>query len=122
MPTTDKSILEMARGAFLERVDYEMPKVIDNILDSNTKPTAKRKMVLTITFEPDEERQNINVNFSCKTTLAPTNPARTSLYVAGENSTGEVQIVEMVPQIPGQVDIYGGEQERPASLKLIKLA
>lgn len=31
------SILEMARGGFLEQVDYEMNKVIDNILDPNTK-------------------------------------------------------------------------------------
>ena len=38
-----KSILEMSMGAILERVDYEMGKVIDNILDVNTKPTAKRK-------------------------------------------------------------------------------
>ena len=38
----------MARGAFEERVDYEMDKVIQNILDPNTKATAKRKITLTI--------------------------------------------------------------------------
>lgn len=32
-----KSILEMSMGAILERVDYEMGKVMDNILDPNTK-------------------------------------------------------------------------------------
>ncbi len=31
------SIMQMARGAFEERVDYEMDKVIQNILDLNTK-------------------------------------------------------------------------------------
>lgn len=31
-----RSILDMGRGAFKERVDYEMQKVIDNILDLNT--------------------------------------------------------------------------------------
>lgn len=35
-----KSILEMSMGAILERVDYEMGKVMDNILDPNTKATA----------------------------------------------------------------------------------
>lgn len=35
------SIMSMARGAFEERVDYEMDKVIQNILDPNTKATAK---------------------------------------------------------------------------------
>lgn len=38
-----KSILEMSMGAILERVDYEMGKVMDNTLDPNTKATAKRK-------------------------------------------------------------------------------
>ena len=42
------SIMRMARGAFEERVDYEMDKVIQNILDPNTKATAKRKITLTI--------------------------------------------------------------------------
>lgn len=56
MERSTKSILEMARGAILERVDYEMAKILDNILDANTKATAKRKMTLTLTFAPDDER------------------------------------------------------------------
>lgn len=47
------SILQMARGAFQERVDYEMGRVVDNILDLNTKATAKRKITLTIELTPD---------------------------------------------------------------------
>ena len=43
---TGESILQMGRGAFAERADYEMRKVIDNILDPNTKATAKRKITL----------------------------------------------------------------------------
>lgn len=42
-----KSILEMSMGAILERVDYEMGKVMDNILDPNTKATAKRNWSLS---------------------------------------------------------------------------
>ena len=50
------SILQMARGAFQERVDYEMGRVVDNILDLNTKATAKRKITLTIELTPDDLR------------------------------------------------------------------
>jgi hypothetical protein len=32
------SLLQMAKGAIQERVDYEVSKVIDNILDVNTEP------------------------------------------------------------------------------------
>ena len=53
------SIMSMARGAFEERVDYEMDKVIQNILDPNTKATAKRKITLTIELAPDDERRTI---------------------------------------------------------------
>lgn len=114
-----KSILEMARGAFTERVDYEMAKVIANILDPNTRAAAKRKLTITMEFVPDDERTNIGVSFQVKTTMAPTNPAVTSLYVAGEDSTGETQVVEMVPQVPGQMDMDGGEQEPAPMLKLV---
>ena len=56
------SIMRMARGAFEERVDYEMDKVIQNILDPNTKATAKRKITLTIELTPDDERRQIQVS------------------------------------------------------------
>lgn len=117
---TQKSILEMARGGFMERVDYEMPKIIENILNANTKSTAKRKLTITMEFVPDDDRTSIVANFSTKIALAPTNPIRTTLYISGEGSTGEMQVVEMVPQIPGQMDLEGSEQDIPATLKLIK--
>lgn len=118
---TKKSIMEMGRGAFTERVDYEMAKVIENILDANTKATAKRKITVTLEFSPDDDRENISVNVTAKSTLAPTNAARTNLFVCG-NEIGEVAVVEMVPQVPGQQTMDGGEQEAPATLKVIKFA
>ena len=59
MEKNAKSIVEMARGAILERINYEMARVMDNILDANTKPTAKRKLTVTLTFTPDDERATI---------------------------------------------------------------
>ena len=81
------SIMSMARGAFEERVDYEMDKVIQNILDPNTKATAKRKITLTIELTPDDERRTIGVSVTAKSTLAATNPVATALYFG----TGEVR-------------------------------
>lgn len=52
-----KSILEMSMGAILERVDYEMGKVMDNILDPNTKATAKRKISVTLELIPSADRR-----------------------------------------------------------------
>ena len=112
-----KSILEMARGGFLEVTDLEMTKAIANIMDPNTSATAKRKITVTIELKADDSRQNIGVSYTVKSALAPTNAVTTMLYVADEDN-----VVEMVPQIPGQFGINGTEQEAPPALKLVKFA
>lgn len=68
-----KSILEMSQGAILERVNYEMGKVIDNILDPNTKPDAKRKLTISLVLTPSSDRRTITVNTTAKSTLVATN-------------------------------------------------
>ena len=115
--STHKSILQMARGAIQERADYEMSRLLENILDPNTAATAQRTLTITLKLKPDDTRQNIAVSCVAKSTLAATNPVTTSIYVADEET-----IVEMVPQIPGQTAIDAPDQEAPPLLKLIKNA
>lgn len=117
-----KSILQMAMGAIEERVDYEMTKIIDNILDPNTKATGKRKVSVTVELVPDDERKTVHVVATAKSALVPTNPITTALYIHTDRRSGELVIAEMVPQIPGQTDVYGGEQDDPKILKLAKQA
>ena len=102
-----------------ERVDYEMDKVIQNILDPNTKATAKRKITLTIELTPDDERRTIGVSVTAKSTLAATNPVATALYVTSDGN-GELVVAEMVPQVPGQMNMDGTQQEAPKLLKLVQ--
>lgn len=113
--TQRASILQMAQGAFQERVDYEMQRCVDNILDVNTKATAKRKITLTIELTPDDDRRQIRVNVVAKATLAATNPVATSLC-ATTDGNGEMVVAEMVPQLPGQMRMDGHEQEAPKIL------
>lgn len=116
------SILQMARGAIQERIDYEMAKVIDNILDPNTDATTKRKLTLTIELRPDDNRQTVFVSCGANSKLCPTNPVSTSLYITGDGMNGEVVAVEMVPNVPGQQNIFGAEQEPAPVLKLVRNA
>ena len=111
------SILDMATGAIKERVDYDVTKVINNILDLNTKAQAKRKIVLTIEFIPDEDRKKIAISVTSKASLCHTNPVSTALTFI-PNRDGEAQLVEMVPQVPGQMALDGTEQAAPKLLKL----
>ena len=119
-----KSILEMSMGAILERVDYEMGKVMDNILDPNTKATAKRKISVTLELIPSADRRTITVQSTakCKISVTPTDPVTTSLYITNAPSTGELMVAEMVPQVPGQLALDGEEQDHPKILKFKRQA
>ena len=105
-----KSILEMSQGAILERVNYEMGRVVENILDPNTKPDAKRKLTITLVLTPSADRRTINVSTTAKSTLVATDAVTTGLYVTNDPGTGEMVLAEMVPQIPGQYDMDGSVQ------------
>lgn len=111
-----KSILEMSMGAILERVDYEMGKIIDNILDPNTSPTGKRKITVGLVIIPSADRRTITVQTTAKSTLVPTDPVTTSLFITTQPGSGEMVVAEMVPQVPGQVAMDGSEQEQPKIL------
>ena len=58
-----KSIVQMARGAIEERIDLEMTRILENVLDTNTKATAKRKLTVVFEIQPDSERQTLNVSY-----------------------------------------------------------
>lgn len=111
-----KSILEMSMGAILERVDYEIGKVIDNILDPNTKPTGKRKITVSLELIPSADRRTITVQTTAKSALVPTDPVTTSLFITNQPGSGEMVVAEMVPQVPGQVAFDGSEQAQPKIL------
>lgn len=113
-----KSILEMGSGAILERVDYEMGKVLDNILDPNTKPNAKRKIIVTLELTPSADRRTIMVQTTAKCALCPTEPVTTGLYVSSAMGTGELVVAELTTQVPGQYSMDGTIQESPKVLKL----
>ena len=111
------SLLEMAGGAIMERVDFELSRVVDNILDPNTEAKVKRQIQLTVTLEPSDDRRMISVSAQAKTKLAPTTPVKTALCFAS-GKDGEAVLAEMTPQIPGQMDFSGAEQSQPKIMKL----
>lgn len=48
-----------------------------------------------------------------------TNPVATALYVTSDGN-GELVVAEMVPQVPGQMNMDGTQQEAPKLLKLVQ--
>ena len=111
------SLLQMAKGAIQERVDYEVTRVVDNLLDMNTEAKAKRKVTLTIMMTTDDDRRVVKVEASAKSTLAPVTPIGTSLVITADGN-GEMMLAEIIPQVPGQLSMTGEEQEAPKILKI----
>ena len=111
-----KTFLELGRGAMLERFDYELKRIVDNIRDPNTPATKPRKISLMLTLTPDANRECIQYEVVVKSTPQPTSPisGATALMSRG----GQVSLVELVPQIPGQADFDGGEQRQPDIIQL----
>lgn len=112
-----KSILEMAMGGIEEVVNREVDRVICNVMDPSTKATAKRKIVLTLTFEPDETRGRLDLDVQAKSTLAPIVPIKTALCIT-KGRGGELLMAEMMPQVPGQIDMDGDETPEPAMARV----
>lgn len=119
MEISKKSILETCNGAIIERVDYEIAKVLPNIMDANTKATAKREIVVKLALRPYEDRNGFDLEAVSTSKLAPTNPVRTSFCILSSRETGEVQVVENTPQVPGQLQLGGEESEPPVVLNII---
>lgn len=112
------SILEMAQGAIMEACNVEVTKVMENILDPNTSATKKREVNIKLTFEPSADRSQVNVSAQSQAKLQPCNAVQTALYCGKDLKSGNIQAVELVPNIPGQINIDGSEQEQPKELKI----
>lgn len=111
-----KSILEMNDGEIMHKVNREMARVLKNVLDPDTKANAKRKIVVTMEIMPNDDRSQVIVGTTVKSVLAPALPAVTGLAFVGNPDTGETMAVEMLPEISGQLDMYGGEEDEPGQL------
>lgn len=73
------SLENLGAGAALELFEVELQKVLDNISDENTKPTAPREVSLKIRIKPDEDRAAADVSIQAGSKLAPVRPYSTQI-------------------------------------------
>ncbi|WP_338232852.1 hypothetical protein [Companilactobacillus muriivasis] len=67
----------MTNGGVQEKFVQELKKVTENILDPNTDATKKRTVTITLTYQPNENRDAVSVYSEVKFKLVPHN------YIAG---------------------------------------
>lgn len=85
MPSNDLQPVNLgsiARGAAIELFEKNIAKIAANIADTSTPAEAKRTLVIRLVFEPDRERQGIDVTTTAEVKLAATERHSSRAYLA----------------------------------------
>lgn len=100
---------KLADGAVREKFNNALNEVTKNILDPNTKATAKRTITLKLTFEPGEDREIADVTVDYSTKLAQVKGVSTRFVIGTDGS--DVIASEYKKQVPGQTVMKVEESE-----------
>ena len=99
------SIDQLANGAVAERINAEMNKIADNILDFNTEAKKKRKLTITVEYLPNETRRIVATSIDVKSTLVGHSKAETEIMIERDFNTGMIHANELLSGVPGQMFI-----------------
>lgn len=104
------NLSELSNGAIQEKIDRELKKVMQNILDPNTDFNKARKVSITISMSANEQRNSITTDVAVKSTLAPQKSVSTTVLVGRNENTGRIQAAELLSNAPGQtfIDVEDG--------------
>lgn len=107
---------EFAGGKLSVQLNKALEKVTENIQDPNTDAQKVRKINVSISLRPNDERNFVSTTVETKLNLAPELGATTALSMGRDLRTGEVEAVEIFNQIPGQMnveDVIDQEEDEP---------
>lgn len=96
---------EFAGGKLSVQLNKALEKVTENIQDPNTDAQKVRKINVSISLRPNDERNFVSTTVETKLSLAPELGATTALSMGRDLRTGEVEAIEIFNQIPGQMSI-----------------
>ena len=94
---------QFAGGKLSVQLNKALEKITENVQDPNTDAQKVRKINVSISFRPNDERNFVATTVETKLSLAPELGATTAL--GRDLRTGEVEAVEIFNQIPGQMNV-----------------
>lgn len=104
------SVDKLAGGEIVPRLNEALQKLAENVLDPSTNATATRRITLTISVKPDEQRDMASVELGIAVKSAPPKPAKTKVFI-NQNRDGSVSLTERDQRQP---DIFDEEGETAA--------
>ena len=96
---------QFAGGKLSVQLNKALEKITENVQDPNTDAQKVRKINVSISFRPNDERNFVATTVETKLSLAPELGATTSLSMGRDLRTGEVEAVEIFNQTPGQMNV-----------------
>lgn len=98
---------QFAGGKLSVQLNKALEKVTENIQDPNTDAQKVRKINVSISLRPNDERNFVSTTVETKLSLAPELGATTALSMGRDLRTGKVGAVEIFNhnQIPGQMNV-----------------
>ena len=107
------TLANFGNGAVNEIFDRELQRVLKDIMDPNTEPTAQREVILKIVIKPDEERDLGVVGVKATSKLAGSR-AFISKLAFGHNKSGKVEAREC---FSGQRSLFDEDDEKVVDIK-----
>ena len=107
---------QFAGGELSVQLNKALEKITENVQDPNTDAQKVRKINVSISLRPNDERNFVSTTVETKLSLAPELGATTALSMGRDLRTGEVEAIEIFNQIPGQMsvnDVFDQEEEEP---------
>ena len=107
---------QFAGGKLSVQLNKALEKITENVQDPNTDAQKVRKINVSISLRPNDERNFVATTVETKLSLAPELGATTALSMGLALRTGEVEAIEIFNQIPGQMsvnDVIDQEEEEP---------
>lgn len=96
-------LADLVGGAVQEKFQNSFKRVLENMLDINTSFKAKRSITIKLTFEENEQRDDIKARIDVSEKLAPQGAIETSFAFGKNLKTGEIEVEEYGKQIKGQM-------------------
>lgn len=99
---------DLLTGQLEKEYSLALRKVLENIFDRETRADKPRKITITLSFSPDEERSYAVVSADFKTSLIP-RKAAAALITLEEDDAGFAFAEKENGITPGQIDLSGKE-------------
>ncbi|MGI6655239.1 MAG: hypothetical protein ACOX5Z_00100 [Desulfobulbus sp.] len=112
------NIGQLGNGAAEELFAQSLERVVENVLDPNTRADAVRTITLKVKVKPGKKDRTLcQVELTCEERLAPAVPFETALFVGMQN--GKAAATEYRPE---QGKLFTEEKKGPAAITKIAAA